>query len=173
MRRWLAPDYYTESVLLLEPSFLRQLADVVVLDLDNTLVPRDVERIDPQHGAWVQSLLDAGLDVVIVSNNWRGRVEKALEGLDGLRILAPAGKPLLKNLKKALSEGGHRVERAILIGDQVFTDIMGARRLGLTTILVKPLSGYDLPHTRVLRLIEKRLLSQWLASGRSVHLGAR
>jgi predicted HAD superfamily phosphohydrolase YqeG len=50
---------------------------------------------------------------------------------------------------------------------------MGARRLGLTTILVKPLSGYDLPHTRVLRLIEKRLLSQWLASGRSVHLGAR
>lgn len=168
----LSPDYFASSVLDIEPSFLKRLADVVVLDLDNTIVPRDGKAIERPYADWVRSLQDAGLDIVIVSNNWRARVEEALRGVGEFDIVAPAGKPLLRNLRAALARRGHTARRAVLIGDQVFTDILGARRLGLTAILVSPLSDYDLPHTRALRVVERLLLKRWLRCGACARLGA-
>lgn len=156
----LLPDFYFESLKEAKPSLIVQNGRrAVLIDLDNTLVPRNTQEVSEEIRNWIKRAREEGLSLCIVSNNWEGRVKKVAQEL-GLPLVAPAGKPRKKAFLKALAILGVEASEAAIIGDQLFTDVFGGNRLGLLTVLIKPLSSKELIHTRLLRLVEKRILSR-------------
>ncbi len=155
----LQPDLYYRSVTDIDPDALRQRGiRMVLLDLDNTLVPRNTTQAAPEVREWLQTAKDSGLLVTIVSNNWHERVQKAADSL-GVPILGKATKPFPSAFRKALEHADETPRTAAVVGDQIFTDILGGNLLGALTVLVVPLAGgSDLPHTRVLRGLERLVL---------------
>lgn len=156
----LLPDYYFESLKDARPEIITKRGRrVVLIDLDNTLVPRNEQEISEEVKTWIKQAQEEGLALCIVSNNWEGKVRKIADEL-GLPLVAPAGKPRKKAFLKALSILRVEASQAAIVGDQLFTDVLGGNRIGLLTILVKPLSSKELIHTRFLRLVEKKILAR-------------
>lgn len=157
--RLLTPDHYYGSVHAIDLRGLRAAGVTALLvDLDNTLLPRDTNVVDDGARAWVASARDAGLAVCFVSNNFHERVLRVADELGGC-IVAKAVKPLPFAFRKALRMVGAAPAQAAVIGDQLFTDVLGGNLVGATTVLVAPLSATDLPHTLLLRRLEARVLA--------------
>ena len=150
----LGPDLYLTSVHAIDLDALH--ADgirVLLLDLDNTLLPRDTNVVPDELRVWAAGLKAKGLKVCLVSNNFHDRVRIVAADL-GFDLVDHAVKPLPFAFLRALHKVGARRSEAVVVGDQLFTDILGGRLLGMRTILVTPLSQTDLPHTLVLRRLE-------------------
>ncbi|MCL2817090.1 MAG: HAD hydrolase-like protein, partial [Clostridiales bacterium] len=102
-----------------------------------------------------KSLPQYGMSACLLSNNRGGRVKKVAAQLD-VPCIPNALKPFPFGFRKALAVLKVAPEHAAMIGDQILTDVWGARRVGLLAILLKPLSGKDAWGTRtVSRRIEK------------------
>jgi len=145
----LKPDFLARSIVDIDPAFLKTInAQNVLVDLDNTLVPRKSMEIDPAIKDWVDRVKKAGLNIYIVSNSLNKRATDLARSLKIENYLAPAGKPFLTGVKNFLQKYGISPETSVFIGDQLFTDIYLSQRLGL--------------HTRILRKIELLLLLKWL-----------
>lgn len=154
----IGPNTYLRRVQDIDLSDLRARGiNTLLVDLDNTLLPRDTSTLSPDVIEWVTSLSGQGFTAVLVSNNWHQRVHAVAQEL-GLDLVAKAVKPLPFAFLSALSRAGARRENAAVIGDQLFTDVLGGRLLGMFTILVTPLSESDLWHTLMLRHLERALL---------------
>ncbi|MCL2525694.1 MAG: YqeG family HAD IIIA-type phosphatase [Coriobacteriia bacterium] len=159
------PAQYVESVLDIDPAWIvAQGKDTVLVDLDNTLLPRDTSQFSPEILAWCQSLYDAGLKVCLISNNWHERVHTAAKELD-MELVSKAVKPLpfafWLSIKRAHSKSGEtrgRRKNTIMIGDQLFTDVLGSALLGIPCVMVLPLAKKDLTHTLLLRHVEKLIM---------------
>lgn len=155
----LRPDCYLTSVHAIDLAALRRDGiRVLLLDLDNTLLPRDTDVVPDELKEWAAELRLRGFRVWLVSNNWHERVQRAAREL-GFELIDKAIKPLPFGFRRALALAGATRSEAAVIGDQVFTDILGGNLLGIRTILVQPLSSYDLPHTLLLRRLEARVLA--------------
>lgn len=157
----LRPDIRALSVSEVTAESLRSRGiDGVLVDLDDTLVSSSAT--EPAQGVleWLASLKAAGIAVAILSNGQRARVA-GFARLAGVPGIAMAGKPFAWSFRRGLSVLGHPpVARTAMIGDQLFTDVLGAKRAGLLTILVRPLSKGKLPHTRLARRLERMLLKE-------------
>lgn len=155
----LSPDYYVESIETLDLAALRASGiDTLLVDLDNTLLPRNSGAVTEFARAWAAKTRELGFGVCIVSNNWHERVSSVADAL-GFELVAKALKPLPFAFLIALRRLGSRRGSAAVVGDQIFTDIAGAKLLGMTTVLVTPLSSSDLPHTLLLRRLERVVLA--------------
>ncbi len=172
MLGFLAPDYLAERITDISLDFLsKNEIRNLIIDLDNTLAKRDADFLEGDCYRWLKEAKRKGFNLMIVSNNWQLRANRALLDLSNeVEVIAPAGKPFLKRLKKGIKRMNFDRNFTVFIGDQVFTDILGAKRLGVKSILVLPLSSYDLPHTRFLRKIEKKLISRWIEKGKTQKL---
>lgn len=149
------PDYYLDSVLSIDLHALRaQGKKYILLDLDNTLLPRDKDEIPAHLKAWALSLKDKGFKVCMLSNNWHGRIVDVAGDL-GFELVSKAVKPLPPAYLMALHKLGAKSRETVMIGDQLFTDVLGGTLMGLTTIMVLPLCEHDLKHTLMLRKLEK------------------
>jgi uncharacterized protein len=93
-----------------------------------------------------------------VSNNWHQRVHEVAEEL-GFALVAKSVKPLPFAFLRALKRVGSTRRRSAVVGDQIFTDVLGGKLLGMMTVMVLPLSESDLPHTLMLRRVERILLA--------------
>jgi uncharacterized protein len=152
------PDLYYSSVGAIDLDALsRDGIRVLLMDLDNTLVPRDTNVVPDELKAWAAGLTARGFRVCLVSNNWHERVRTIAREL-GFDLVDHAVKPLPFAFVRALRSAHARPREAAVIGDQVFTDILGGRLLGMRTVLVVPLSDTDLPHTLLLRRLEAFVL---------------
>ncbi len=155
---WLTPDLFYTSVSAVE---LESLADRgirgLLIDLDNTLLARDSPDLQESAFDFVRRVRSAGMTACLVSNNWHGRVHAAARQL-GFGLVPRALKPLPFAFARGCRLLGVDRTEAAVIGDQLFTDILGGNAAGLTTVLVLPLSSADLPHTLLLRRIEARVL---------------
>ncbi|MBK5210782.1 MAG: YqeG family HAD IIIA-type phosphatase [Coriobacteriia bacterium] len=152
------PDFFLDSVLAIDLEELKKRGIVhLLLDLDNTLLPRDSDEIPPEIKKWALSLKDAGFKACILSNNWHNRITEVAGDL-GLELVSKAVKPLPPAYFFGMRKMNSRSKNTVMIGDQVFTDILGASCLGITTVLVSPLSSHDLKHTLFLRKFEKLIL---------------
>lgn len=155
----LSPDYYYVSIASIDLDALkRRGVTTLLLDLDNTLLPRNSEDVTEFALAWIARAREAGFTLCIVSNNWHERVVGVAEAL-GVALVAKALKPLPFAFRQALERTGSSPNESAVVGDQIFTDILGGNLMKMTTVLVAPLSSSDLPHTRVLRGIERRLMA--------------
>ncbi len=158
MLRRFAPNEYLASAIEVDLQALKARGiEGLIVDLDNTLVPRYEDEPSEELKGWLQEVARAGLRVCIVSNNWTSRVAAIASEL-GVSIVKGAGKPLAKAFRQGMRILGTRPAETAVIGDQLFTDVLGGNRLGLYTVLVVPLSDKEMLHTRVLRKLECRVL---------------
>ncbi len=154
----LSPDLYITRVLDLDfDALTAEGVDTLLVDLDNTLLPRDTNVVPPELKQWSRDAREHGMTLCLVSNNWHERVHSVARELDCL-LVAKAVKPLPFAFLRALKLCGSSRKSAVVIGDQLFTDVLGGKLLGMRTALVEPLSATDLPHTLALRRLERLFL---------------
>jgi len=128
----------------------------IILDLDNTCCPYHRPELADGVAAWVGRARARGLRIVMVSNNFSERVAAVGAALD-VPTVPNALKPLPFGLLRALRLLGTPRTATGVIGDQVFTDVLGAKLLGLRSVLTEPIVPHDFPLTRVLRWLERRV----------------
>jgi len=158
MINYLSPKYYFDKISDIDLNKLKQKnIDTILLDLDNTLVPWYNSYIDPEIYNWLNNIKVNNFKVCIISNGLSIRVKRISKEL-GFPFISNAIKPSTKSIIKALKMLNSKPENTVIIGDQIFTDILAGNRLGLTTILVKPLAKVELITTKFIRIIEKKIL---------------
>ena len=136
----------------------------LILDLDNTIVNWNDTWVRPEMRQWIEAARQRGLRACIASNSLGpGRVARVAKEL-GLSVVPRAGKPFPRAFRRAMAALGTQPATTCAIGDQVFTDMLGANWAGLTSILVQPLSKRESPHTRLIRLVERPLRRRWRAA---------
>ncbi len=154
----LRPKARFPSVTCITPQWLRERGlKAVVLDLDNTLIPYKTYGEPPTELLdWLRTLEGAGLALMLLSNAAPRRVRYWSEKL-GIPGLGPAGKPWF-GFGRALRCLGLKAREVAVVGDQLFTDVLGGNLVGAYTVLVPPLSKEDLGYTRLIRQIERWVL---------------
>jgi HAD superfamily phosphatase (TIGR01668 family) len=154
----LKPNLYFDSVSLIP---LKQLQEKgisgLIIDLDNTITEWTGEVINPEVEQWFADLPKHNIKVCIVSNNRRRRVCKVAEQL-GISCVFNAGKPRRKAFRQAMDLLGTSPGETAVVGDQIFTDVLGGNRLGLLTILVVPISPKEFIGTQLVRKFERMVL---------------
>lgn len=123
-------------------------------DLDNTLVAWEAEEANQELLTWLQEARQAGFEIYLISNAVSRRFAHFAQLL-GVRGIGKAGKPRRKSFVRALRELDLPPQQVALVGDQLFTDVLGGNRMGLFTILVTPLSQREFIGTRFMRYLEK------------------
>ena len=150
----LRPDRWCASVLVLSPQELAARGvRAVLLDLDNTLQARDEQRVGPAVAAWVAAVQREGIACCLVSNSGKPRVKTAAEAL-GMPVVQNAFKPLARGYRQACQLLGVRPGQCVMVGDQSYTDVLGAHRAGMQAVMVQPLCGIDPFWTHVLRRVD-------------------
>lgn len=133
----------------------------IILDVDNTLIYYNKELLKDVD-IWCQNLAQKGIKFCIVSNsNKKEKVRMVAEKL-GIPYISFAMKPLKKGLIKAKNIMGLQCENIAVVGDQIFTDVIGANRSGMFSILVKPLETKDIFITRIKRPLEEAIIRKYL-----------
>jgi len=126
----------------------------IILDLDNTLMPWDSEKLPQEISALIEKILGEGFKIVILSNARQKRVADIATPLS-VPYIASALKPTRPGFRKALDLMALKPQEAAIIGDQLFTDILGGNMMGLYTIWVKPISSTEFITTKFTRKLEK------------------
>lgn len=151
----LIPRHLAESIYWLSPPRLREAGVRLVLaDLDNTLAPYEESLPSPALRAWKEELEENGIALYVISNSRKSRRCPDFCQSLGIPCVRHAGKPSRKGFLQALAETGIPAENAIMVGDQIFTDILGANRAGVTSVLVRPMAWGKNPFRRVRYAIE-------------------
>ncbi len=152
------PDHYYTDVRAIDLDALRtEGVRALLLDIDNTVSPHHSAEVVPGMPEWLASLPRAGFGVRFVSNNWHADLGDRAAAL-GFPAVGKAKKPLPFAFRRAARELGVQVGECAVIGDQLFTDILGGNLAGAVTVLVDPLTSADMAHTRVLRRIERVIM---------------
>lgn len=131
----------------------------IIVDLDNTILPWRGKDIPDRIIQWFKQNKQAGIKFCIVSNNSNRRVSR-LAGELGVPAISRAIKPRRKNFRRALLVLGTAPENTAVVGDQIFTDVLGGNRMGLFSILVSPINKYEFIGTRLVRKLEKIILKR-------------
>ena len=129
----------------------------VLLDIDNTILTRDTHEVPRDAGLWLGRARTAGISFCLLSNNWHHGVYE-LAGQLELPLVAKAIKPLPHGFLRAMGKAGGTRKDTVVIGDQLATDVLGAHVAGLPAYMLQPLVEQDLPHTLLLRNVERAIL---------------
>ena len=133
------PNFHFESVTDVDIEFLQKYAvKAVLLDIDNTLSPHGA--IMPYDGVceWLNNLKNSGIKTAIISNNKEKRVQLFAENLKIKYYIANAKKPFKSGFILAKEMLGVDKKNILVIGDQIFTDILGANLAEIKSVLVEP-----------------------------------
>ncbi|MCL1918407.1 MAG: YqeG family HAD IIIA-type phosphatase [Peptococcaceae bacterium] len=149
------PDYEVTHVRDISVDMLRQAGiQGLLIDVDNTIAPWR-QSPTPDIKEWLANMDEAGIQLCILSNNRHPtRVKHMAEDL-GILFIARAGKPRRRGYARAQQLLNLQHHEVAVVGDQIFTDIMGGKRAGVKTILVTPLPGGELPALKILRFVER------------------
>ena len=159
--RHFAPAHAAESLPAID---LQRLYDggkrLILLDVDNTLVQWKTEAFSPEVTAWVEKAKAMGFGLCIISNTHRlDRLERLRTTL-GIETVRGRFKPSRAMFRLALIKFGRRAEEAVMVGDQMMTDVLGANRSGIDAIWVRKMEGKEFGGTRINRVIEGFLTSR-------------
>ena len=164
----LSPDWTAGTTLAhlpLQPLLERPEGPIraLVLDVDRTLLPRRSATLPPSAEQWLRHAQSI-MPIHLLSNNpSRRRIGSVAEQL-GLPFTTSAGKPRRAALRRVVAELGLEPHQIALVGDRLFTDVLAGNRLGLFTVLVRPIGpdGDPCPHDQV-QSLEIRM-SRWLGA---------
>ena len=151
------PDEYLDSAYAVDYEKLYQQGyRGVLFDIDNTLVPHGAPA-DERAIRLFARLRSIGLDYCLISNNQLPRVKPFADAVQA-KFVEDAHKPSRKNYLKAMKLMHVDLDSCIFVGDQIFTDVYGAKRCGMRTILVKPLHPKEEIQIVLKRYLEKIVL---------------
>lgn len=128
----------------------------IIFDIDNTLVPHGAPA-DERAIALFAHLKELGYRCVLLSNNKEPRVKMFNDAVH-VEYIFKAGKPSVKNYVRAMEMMGTDKDSTLFVGDQIFTDVYGANRAGIRTILVKPIHPKEEIQIVLKRYLEKIVL---------------
>ena len=133
--RFTAHDIYELTGEALE----RRGFKLLLADLDNTLTPYGVPLPDEKLKNWRDDLAHHGVTLFILSNNRKKHRPRIFAEALGVPYIGRAGKPKTSSFFRAMEQLGATKEQTAIVGDQVFTDVLGGSRAGVSTILVEPI----------------------------------
>lgn len=156
------PNTYLNSVKEITIDFLnKNNIKALILDVDNTILDFD-KNIPEGVEKWCEKLKKQGIKMCILSNsNHKEKVQMVAEKLD-LPYFYFGTKPFKRGFKKAIKLLEEKEENIAAVGDQIFTDIIGANRCKLFSILVKPIAKKDLLVTKIKRPLENMIIKKYL-----------
>ncbi|MBE3573001.1 MAG: YqeG family HAD IIIA-type phosphatase [Moorella humiferrea] len=164
MLKLLQPDLYVRSLRDIPLAALKARGiRGLIIDLDNTVTEWGRATLDREVYQWFMDLKKQGLRACLVSNNRDERVKKIASYL-GIPGISRAGKPRRRAFYQAMAVMETAVDDTAVIGDQVFTDVLGGNRLGLFTILVMPINKREFFGTRLMRQLEKLITKHLVIS---------
>ncbi len=162
MLNLLQPRLSVASIFDLDIGVLRKRGyRGLIMDLDNTLVAWNHPEAPQELLDWLTTVRRYGIEMCIVSNNLGERVEDFATKI-GVSFIAKAAKPRRRAFRLAMRKMGTHHGNTAVVGDQVFTDILGGNRLELFTILVRPLATEEFWTTRLVRMVEHRMVRRHL-----------
>jgi hypothetical protein len=151
------PDEYLDSTYVIDFDKMYQKGyRGVIFDIDNTLVPHGAPA-DERAKALFAHLRSLGFSCCLLSNNQKPRVEMFNEEIQ-VYYIEDAHKPSTKNYRRAMELMGTDVNNTLFVGDQLFTDVYGARRTGIYSILVRPIHPKEEIQIVLKRYLEKIVL---------------
>ncbi len=160
MSKLLIPDQHLNNIFEIDTGYLKSLGiKGIITDMDNTLVSWSDRTVYPQLVDWFAGLKSEGFKLFIVSNNSKDRGGKLAREVD-IPAIWYAVKPRRRAFRKALEQMGLTPGETAVVGDQIFTDVLGGNRLGLHTILVTPISEKEFFWTKLTRMVERKVLSR-------------
>lgn len=132
------PTYWLKSVLQIDAEFLaKNNVKALVLDLDNTLSMHGNPAAEEGVTEWLEQMRALGIKMRVVSNNTTKRVAPLAAKL-GLEFTANGAKPLTFGITRAMKAMNSDKQSTLVVGDQIFTDIMAGNFKGVRTVLVEP-----------------------------------
>ena len=156
------PRLYCKNILEVTPEYLKENnIKALILDVDNTLLDFDLKIIDGLEN-WGETMKENEIKCIILSNSNKETKVKMVADLLGIEYIKFAMKPLKRGFKMAQKRLEIPNENIAAIGDQIFTDVIGANRMKMFSILVKPLAEKDLWMTRFKRPIEELVIKNYL-----------
>ena len=143
MRFSLLPKLITNAVTDLSSDFLnKQGIRLLMLDFDNTIVPYTTSEPTEQMAAWLKTMTESEIGVCVVSNSHKDRVKIFCKAY-GIDCVTHANKPFTKGIKVCLARYQIPPQACALVGDQIFTDVLGANCAGVKSILVKAIDNHN------------------------------
>lgn len=163
MFKMLYPYEYVESVFSIDYNKLYDKGyRGIIFDIDNTLVPHGKDSTTEIDDLF-KALNTIGFKTLLLSNNDEKRIKRFIKNIDSLYI-CDAQKPKTANYYKAIEMMNIKKEEALFIGDQIFTDILGANRSGISNILVKYIRPKNETKIGKRRSLEKVILKLYQKS---------
>jgi HAD superfamily phosphatase (TIGR01668 family) len=160
------PKLTVSSVRSIDGALLtRQGIRGIIIDLDNTIVPWGSPAVEPEVHHWLASLQQNGFKICLLSNSQSSRARDIARKL-GIAFVSPAYKPAKSGFRRAIAALCLSPREIAVIGDQIYTDILGGNRVGLFTIWVKPISKREFIGTKLTRQLEK--LTVWMLKSKGL-----
>ena len=154
------PDEYLDSTYVIDfDALYRAGYRGVIFDIDNTLFPQGAPA-DERARALFGHLKEIGFDCCLLSNNQLPRIELFNQDIH-VKFIENAHKPSVKNYRKAMQMMGTNTGNTLFVGDQLFTDVYGARRTGIHSILVKPIHPKEEIQIVLKRFLERIVLRSY------------
>ena len=137
------PKIITEAVTDLTPEFFHSRnIRLLMMDFDNTIVPYTTNIPTPAVDAWLKAMKASDIQLCVVSNSKRDRVKKFCAGY-GIDCITHAKKPFSRGIRQCLDRYDIPAENCALVGDQIFTDTLGANGCDVQSILVKAIDNHN------------------------------
>ena len=154
------PDEYRESPFGLDyVSYYKEGFRGIIFDIDNTLVPHGFPATE-EVVRYFEMLHGIPFHTCLLSNNREPRVKPFADAVSSFYI-CEGGKPFAKGYRACMEKMGTTPDNTLFIGDQIFTDVWGAKRLGIRSILVKPIDPHEEIQIVLKRKLEKLVLAEY------------
>ena len=139
----LLPDLIADSVTFLHPNVLEHRGiRLLMLDFDNTLLPYTTDKPSDAVEAWLKELQNSSVQICVVSNSRKERVKEFCKTY-GIPCITDSRKPFPKGIRQCMERYAVPKENCALVGDQIYTDTLGANCAGIQSILVKAIHNHN------------------------------
>lgn len=156
------PKYYCDRITDIKVDFLKENnIKGLILDVDNTMLDTRLNMVEGLL-EWHEKIVKAGIKTMIVSNSNKKEKLDSISGKLNVEYIRLATKPLKRGFIKAQKMLQIPFENIAAIGDQIFTDVIGANRCNIYSILVKPINEEDIWITKWKRPIEEKIVKKYL-----------
>ena len=137
------PCLQADRVTELTPTYLQKRGiKLLMLDFDNTIVPYTTNEPTEEMAAWLKRMTESEIQLCVVSNSKRDRVKIFCKAYS-IDCITHAKKPFSKGIKECLARYDLPTSACALVGDQIYTDVLGANCTGVTSILVKAIHNHN------------------------------
>ena len=158
------PDLFYQNVYSIDYKKLKKMGiKCLIFDLDNTISSYEVNEPDKKMKELFYNL-NKDFKIILLSNNTKNRVRPFKEKLN-VDSSYKSGKPFKKKYQKVLDLYGYKDTEIACIGDQLLTDVLGANKMGFTSILVNPISPNEPFRTKINRFFERKIIKKLKNNG--------